>query len=37
MKGNEAYLRLDNGIYVRRDSTLVDRAGLAREYRQGGE
>jgi hypothetical protein len=33
MKGQAEYRRLDNGIYVRKGSTLVDAQSLAQEYR----
>lgn len=33
MKDNPEYQQLDNGMYVRRDSTLVDAAGLSQPYR----
>jgi hypothetical protein len=33
MKDVSTYRRLDNGIYVRRDSTLIDMSGLSQEYR----
>ncbi len=33
MRDRHDYLQLPNGIYIRRDSTLIDAAGLSREYR----
>lgn len=33
MKGNHEYRRLDNGIYIRLDSTLINLSGLSQEYR----
>ena len=33
MKDKKDYIHLDNGLYVRRDSRLVDLAGLSQEYR----
>jgi arabinofuranosyltransferase len=33
MKEVSEYRRLDNGIYVRRDSRLIDMSGLSQEYR----
>jgi hypothetical protein len=33
MKGQAEYRRLDNGIYVRQNSTLVDTESLSQEYR----
>jgi arabinofuranosyltransferase len=33
MKGQAEYRRLDNGIYVRKDSVLVDAQSLSQEYR----
>jgi hypothetical protein len=33
MKGKSEYTHLENGIYIRRDSTLIDVAGLSKEFR----
>ena len=33
MQGNKQYVKLKNGIYIRKDSTLVDAKGLSKEYR----
>ena len=33
MKDNLQYFKLENGIYVRSDSILVDADGLSKEYR----
>ncbi len=33
MRGRDEYQKLENGIYVRRDSTRVDFSGISREYR----
>jgi len=33
MQGNKQYIKLKNGIYIRKDSTLVDANGLSKEYR----
>ena len=33
MKDKGEYIRLDNGIYIRRDSTLINVAGLSKEFR----
>ena len=33
MRGNQQYTKLENGIYIRNDSTLVDASGLSTEYR----
>jgi arabinofuranosyltransferase len=33
MQGNKQYTKLENGIYIRNDSTLVDISGLSKEYR----
>jgi len=33
MRGNQQYSKLENGIYIRKDSTLVDSIGLSKEYR----
>ncbi len=33
MKDNSEYVHLDNGIYIRRDSILIDVAGISKEYR----
>ena len=33
MRGNQQYTKLENGIYIRNDSTLVDVNGLSKEYR----
>ena len=33
MKDKSEYLHLSNGIYIRRNSTLIDVAGISKEYR----
>ena len=33
MRGNQQYTKLENGIYIRNDSTLVNANGLSKEYR----
>lgn len=33
MRGSKQYTKLENGIYIRNDSTLVDANGLSKEYR----
>ncbi len=33
MKNRSDYIHLDNGIYIRRDSILIDVSGLSQEYR----
>ena len=33
MRGNQQYIKLENGIYIRNNSTLVDANGLSKEYR----
>ena len=33
MRGDKQYTKLENGIYIRNDSTLVDTSGLSKEYR----